>query len=145
MAAGYIADAGLVIAAAEMRSASDWSAVLTGAIRSTILTASGSVIALPDGRTLDLVRQTNLLNCGRAAGCTDGQLDETVAERPWGRNNPRLRVFGHAPTADLWGGTAQLAPFHLVVWIGDDPAEEDGSPLVDALFGGTPLTPAAVS
>jgi hypothetical protein len=138
LAAGYTADAGLAIAVAEMRDVSDWSAVLAGAIRSTTLTTSGSIIALPDGRPLDLVRHTNLLNCGRVVGCTDGLLDEPSAERPWGRNNPRLRVFGHASTVDLWGGTAQLAPFHLVVWIGDDPAEEDGSPLVDALSGGDP-------
>lgn len=141
LAAGYVADAGLAISAIELRDVPDWSAVLGGAIRSAILTGSDSVIALPDGRTVDLVRWTNLLNCGRASGCTDGQIDEPSAERPWGRNNPRWRVFGHATTADLWGGSASPTVFHLAVWIGDDPAEEDDLPLVDAPSGGEPPLP----
>ncbi|MEW5984475.1 MAG: hypothetical protein AB1806_19160 [Acidobacteriota bacterium] len=130
-AAGYAAEAGLVIAAAELQDIPDWSAVLAGTIRSAVLSDSQAALTLPDGRLLDLVRVTHVLNCGRPTVCTAGQLDQPTAERPWGRNNPRWRVYGHASTGDLWGGDELLPSFHVVAWVGDDPAEEDGAPETD--------------
>ena len=88
----------------------------------------------PAARTLDLSVQTNLLNCASAAGCSDGEMQGVTADRPWGANNPRWRLF-------LFGPLGSLVPLHsspaiyLLVWVGDDGREADGAPEAD---GGSP-------
>jgi hypothetical protein len=128
------ARAGVELAAHELADA-DWNAVLTGlvqAIGSDGAPTGPRVIAA--ARTLDLSVQTNLLNCASAAGCSDGAMQGVTADRPWGANNPRWRLF-------LYGPLGSLAPLHsppaiyLLVWVGDDGREADGAPEAD---GGSP-------
>lgn len=131
LAAVCAADAGLAIAAIELQDIPDWTAVLSGAVGSAALARGDTSIDLPDGRRLDLARHTNVLNCGRPTGCTAARLDESTADRPWGRNNPRWRLYGEASTAELWGSEGSAPPFALAVWVADDPAEHDSMPSVD--------------
>lgn len=137
-AAGYLADAAMVVVAVELQAIPDWSAALGGTVRSSVLGDASSTVRLPDGRVLDLTVETNRLNCGRASGCTDGQMDMATDTRPWGRNNPRWCLYGHAWLPDLQPGHAGLPPFHIVAWVGDDPAERDDDPTVDEPPEGDP-------
>jgi hypothetical protein len=115
----HAADAALERAIADL-SGADWDAVLAGLVTSPVFDGAGEV-TLPDGRPLDVGEETNGL---------------LTAARPWGRNNPRWTVFLSGPLAALVPG-AELAAgrAYVVVWIGDDPSENDAQPLRD---GGPP-------
>ena len=130
----YAADAGLERAVADLAAMADWDAVLAGTVRSSFVDGAPGVRPIAGGRSIDLSALTNELRCGAPAACDDAAMDAITADRPWGRNNPRWQPFAHAPAADLaldgMGTTAYLA-----VWVGDDPAENDGDPLRD---GGPP-------
>jgi hypothetical protein len=87
------------------------------------------------GVRIDLSRETALLLCD-AITCAGRSPDGVTATRPWGRNNPRWRVFASGFAADLVGGERGTRPGYAAAWIGDDSAENDADPLHD---GGTPV------
>jgi hypothetical protein len=126
----YAADAGLERAVADLAALADWDAVLSGAVRSSFVDGAPGVRPIAGGRVIDISALTNELRCGAPAPCDDAAMNAMTAGRPWGRNNPRWQPFAHARAASLAfdgvGGAAYLA-----VWIGDDPAENDGDPLRD--------------
>jgi hypothetical protein len=62
-------------------------------------------------------------------------MDRVTAARPWGRNNPRWTVFASGPLADLLPDASLTVRAYLVVWVADDPSENDAQPLHD---GGAP-------
>jgi hypothetical protein len=124
------ARAGVELAAYELTTA-DWNGVLAGLVQAG--TSDGTPAGprlVPGGGTVDLTIQTNLLNCGSAAGCSDGQLRAVTLDRPWGANNPQWRPF-------LYGQLGSVASLrfppavYLIVWVGDDGREADGDPHVD--------------
>ena len=129
----HTSDAALERALADLATL-DWDAALAGAARSAFADDAG-VVRLPDGSMLNVADETNRLRCG-AVRCGDADMDRVTAARPWGRNNPRWTVFASGRLRDLLAG-AELAevPGYVVVWIGDDPAENDAQPLRD---GGPP-------
>jgi hypothetical protein len=114
----HAADAAVERAMADL-AAADWDAVLTGAVTSTFFDGGGRV-TLPDGSALDVREETNRL---------------IAAPRPWGRNNPRWTVFASGSLAELLPDAAVAARAYLVVWVADDPWENDAQPLRD---GGPP-------
>jgi hypothetical protein len=133
LTSGYAAEAGLAIAFHELRDIADWSLVLSGQVRSAILQSSTDArLVLPDGTQTDVATLTNLANCGHAAACTSAELDAFSTDRPWGANNPRWQLFGHARFNDLMSGDSQPLPCEVVVWVGDDPAELDADPQRDS-------------
>ncbi|HET9269059.1 MAG TPA: hypothetical protein VFO31_12885 [Vicinamibacterales bacterium] len=110
----HAADAGVERAMSDL-AAADWDAVLTGAVTSGFFDGRGDV-ALPDGSRLDVGEETNRL----------------VAEpRPWGRNNPRWTVFASGALADLLPDAGVAGRAYVVVWVADDPTENDAQPLRD--------------
>jgi len=124
------ARAGVELAAHEL-AAADWNAVLAGLVQSDASDgAPTGPRLLPGGRAIDLTIQSNLLNCGSAAGCSDDQLQAVTVDRPWGADNPQWRPF-------LYGPMGSVAPLrfppavYLVVWVGDDGREADGDPRTD--------------
>ena len=128
----HAAEAGLAIVLGELEALRDWTEVLSGATSSPL--SDGPSVgprALPDGRLLDLARETNLLRCGRASPCTERRMDARTLDRPWGRNNPRWQAYLHAPLGDLLGEQEADPRVYVVVWVADDPAESDGDPLRD--------------
>jgi len=129
----HAADAGLERAIADLGLA-DWDAVLAGAVTSPF--HDGAVVAtLPDGSRLNVWQETNRLRCG-AAACADADMDRVTAARPWGRNNPRWTVFASGSLAELLPDEADIAArSYLVIWVADDPAENDAQPWRD---GGPP-------
>lgn len=114
----HAADAAVERAMADL-AAADWDTVLTGAVTSAFFDSRGHV-ALPDGRQLDVGEETNRL----------------IAEpRPWGRNNPRWTVFASGSLAELLPDAEVPGRAYVVVWVADDPWENDAQPLRD---GGPP-------
>ena len=104
----YAADGGLQIASRELLAVSDWRALLSsGALSGFVDGVPSGVRQLGDGSTVDLAQTTSLAN---------GE------PRPWGANNPVWRLFA-------FGRVGQST--YVIAWVGDDPAENDGDPLID--------------
>jgi len=131
-AAQLAAEAGLGVAAHELGAVGDWNLVLGGAVVSAILDQSAVSVELPDGSRAGLPEITSLATCGHASACSEAEAAAFTADRPWGPNNPRWRVFGHARLDRLLSAEPGLPPIEVVVWTGDDPAELDGDPSRDA-------------
>jgi hypothetical protein len=129
----HAADAALERAIADL-AGMEWDAVLAGTATSAFADGGG-VVRLPDGSPLNVGEETSRLRCG-APACGDADMDRVTAARPWGRNNPRWMVFASGTLRDLLS-EAELAGMraYVVVWVGDDPAENDAQPLRD---GGPP-------
>jgi hypothetical protein len=125
----HAADAALERAIADL-AGEDWDAVLAGAVTSPFHDGGG-LVRLPDGRQLDVTQETNRLRCGSAAPCGDADMDRVTAARPWGHNNPRWTLFASGPLAELLPDAAVAAREYLVVWVADDPSENDAQPLRD--------------
>lgn len=135
MEALYAAEAGVERVLPDLIAASDWDAILDGTARSGFVDGppSGTRV-LADGSTLDLSAATSLERCGQSGSCTDAELDATTVERPYGANNPRWQLFAYGAIRDLLlDGALQsdMSDMYVVVWVADDPFEDDGEPLRD--------------
>lgn len=123
-------ESALELASRELAMVPEWNDVLAGTQTSTLVDGTPGTRTLVPGVTIDLVRLTNQLTCGRDALCTDPQVRAAVRERPWGDNNPRWRLFVHQALPDM-PLPSGAPPVYVVVWVGDDAAETDGDPLTD--------------
>jgi len=133
----HAANAALERAMADLAETGDWNQVLNGAVPSTLVDGMPTgTRTLGNGTVVDLEQQVNLANCGKAAGCSDTDMDVTTATRPWGANNPRWKAYAYAPLARVLPGAG--FGFYALVLVGDDPAETDGNPMADALSAGSP-------
>ena len=140
----YAADAVVEWAVGELRGVSDWNQLLAGSARSSFVDGEPNGIRLlADGKTIDLTRIRNDLNCRGAGACSDAMLDAITAERPWGANNPRWQPFAWGHLDGLLPGGAIDSPFYVVVFVADDPSECDDNPLVDG--GAVVSCPAGVT
>ena len=126
----YAADAAFELAVRELALVPDWSRVLDGSTTSTFVDGQISSRGWPDGRARTSAEATALVTCHKTA-CTSTDMDERTAERPWGANNPRWRLFAYGPIADLSATAAVDSAGYVAVWAADDPSENDGNPLVD--------------
>jgi hypothetical protein len=135
--AQYAAEAAVERAVSDALAATDWTGLLNGLASSSFVDGppAGSR-PLGDGSRLDLDVAVNLANCGRPAACMESDLVSVRAGRPWGRNNPRWRLYGHGRFDLLTGAREATPPFYLVIMVADDPLENDDQPLVD---GGPPV------
>jgi hypothetical protein len=138
--AAHFRDGAEALAAAEaaaeravqhLQTVPDWDAVLGGAVNSGVVDGAPGGRRLPDGSNIDLVEATNLLNCGRRAGCGDADLDAQTQDRPWGRNNPRWQLYAYGPLSGMLPIGIADSPMYVVVWVADDPADVDDAPTVD--------------
>jgi len=135
-AATYAAEAVAVKGLADLAIEADWSSVLGGSARSSFFDGNGTgTRTLADRSTIDLTSIVNAWNCARVEGCTDAEMDHVTAERPWGQNNPRWRVYACGALADLSGSPS---PYYVVLIVGDDPHETDGNPMADGTGPETP-------
>jgi hypothetical protein len=130
----YAADAVLEHAIDDVRTIHDWNTILSGAAQSTFIDGpSSGPRPLADGRSIDPADVVNLANCHKVAACSDSEMDEINAERPWGVNNPRWKSFAWGYLDDIAPAGTVSSPFFVMVMVGDDPAENDGDPLRDGL------------
>jgi PilX N-terminal len=126
----YAADAALELAAQELSGILDWSQVLDGTVTSTFIDPQVSLQGWPGGQARTSREATALVSCRRSS-CTAAELDARTSERPWGVNNPRWQLFAYGPVRQLSpSGTIDSAGY-VAVWVGDDPSENDGKPLID--------------
>jgi Tfp pilus assembly protein PilX len=139
----YVADAGIERVMQDVLTIPDWNTILTSpdGIRAGV--TSGFVDAtltptMPDGKQINLVSATNMINCNKVTTCSDADLNALEGDRLWGPNNPRYRLFAWGPVNDLNPTATLNSPFYLVVWIADDSAETDSDPNVD---GGAQVAP----
>lgn len=133
--ARYLAESVVERVLPDLVAAPDWNAVLTGAVTTTFVDGAPGARVTPDGTALDVLAETNLLNCASRAPCRDDQITESSEERPWGANNPRWQPVAHGPAASLGAGVPVDTRSYVMVWAADDPSDNDGDPSQD---GGAP-------
>ena len=142
----HAADAALERAITDVARSPDWTALLISSdgVASAAPASFGDAalnVALVDGRTLELAKATNQLNCPHvfppaATPCSPAQMDHSGGDRPWGSNNPRWRLYARGPLSAL--APAIEAALYVAVWIADDPAETDGDPARDGSDASNP-------
>lgn len=134
--AAYAADALAERALGDLEGARDWTSVLAGTARATLVDGSPSgTRTLADGSTINLDEIVNIADCDQATACSAADMDAVTMDRPWGRNNPRWQLYTYGPLSALPGATG--SSFYVVVLAGDDGSENDNNPAVD---GGTPAS-----
>jgi hypothetical protein len=126
----YATDAGVERVMQDVLTVADWNRILDGTTTSSFVDGAPGVRTLPDGSQLDLVQATNVVRCGKAT-CSDADIDTATDERPWAMNNPRWQLYAYGPVTDLLPTATLNSNVYVVVWIGDDPSENDDKPLVD--------------
>jgi len=119
----YGAEAALERVLPDLAAEADLDQPLSGAGQSSFTDGPPGLRRLPDGTFMDLHALTAMLNCGRVV-CSETDLVQTTADRPWGANNPRWQLYGYGP---LPGGS----PVYAVVWVADDASETDDDPFAD--------------
>lgn len=135
-----LAEAAAERAVSDLAGLPSWDAALAGTMTSPFFDGDTGP-RLFGGTDVDLSRETALLLCDTIT-CAGRSLDAVTASRPWGRNNPRWRVFASGPAAGLVGERRGLGPGYTAAWIGDDPAENDADPLKD---GGPPVAETGIT
>jgi hypothetical protein len=123
--AAYGAEAALERALADLSVMADWNGVLAAPPANLMSTFDDGRVSvrLPDGRVVSLGTLT-----------AERQRDSDALTGPavYRADSPRWRLFAHAPMQDLVPAPASGSPLYLIVWVGDDGADGDGDPAVDA-------------
>jgi hypothetical protein len=140
--ARYAADAAIERAIADLRRESDFTPILSGALRSSFVDGPPSATrTLTDGSLIDLDQITNLANCNKPTFCSGTDLTATTTERPWGANNPRWTPYLYGPLANLLDGPIVRSGFYVVAFVGDDASEIDDDPVFDGFSVGSAPNP----
>jgi hypothetical protein len=132
----YAADAAVERVMQDLLTVPDWNKVLDGSTTSSFI--DGQPFGQRDmgnGQTLDLTEATNMLRCGKTTTCSDADMNALTDERPWGLNNPRWQPYAYGPITDMIPTGTVNSMMYVVVWVADDPAENDNDPVKD---GGDP-------
>jgi hypothetical protein len=87
--------------------------------RSAFADASTTVSIPNTGQSINLVTATQNLQ------------SSSDALNLWGTNNPTWRLFAYGRLQDILPNNAIDSNMYLAVWVADDPADNDGNPLVD--------------
>jgi hypothetical protein len=142
----YAADSAVERVMDDILTVPDWNQILQGTLRSGFIDGTPTgVRTLPDGTKLDLDKATNVLDCGKAAGCNDADLNVSTDERPWGMNNPRWKLYAYGPMKDMLPTDTINSSDYVVVWIADDPSETDNDPSKDGGAGQNCTDPACTA
>lgn len=114
----YAADAGIERVQQDLLSVAQWNDVLSGSLQSSFI--EGSITpTLADGTPLNLTNITNHLQ------------SLTNSADIWGANDPTWRLYAYGPMDALVPTGTIDSPSYVAVWVGDDPSETDGNPLID--------------
>jgi Tfp pilus assembly protein PilX len=134
----YAADAGIERVMDDVLTVPDWNTLLasidgvTSSVTSGFIdTPPSSPVTMPDGRTINLANATNMINCEKTTTCSPTDMDTSTLDRPWGKNNPRFRLYAWGPVNDLIPTSTLNSPFYVAIWIADDAAENDDDPSKD--------------
>ena len=136
----YAADAGVERVMQDLLTVPNWNDILNGTVTSAFIDGAPSgQRTLPDGTKIDLTEATNVVRCGKIA-CSAADLDAITDERPWGKNNPRWQLYAYGQLDDILPTGTITSREYVIVWIADDPSENDDDPLTD---GAAPTNGAA--
>jgi hypothetical protein len=128
----YAADAAVERVMQDLLTVPDWNNVLSGALQSSFIDgAPTGTRPLADGSQLDLLQATYMVRCGKITVCSDANMDAFTAERPWGPNNPRWQLYAYGSMEDMLPTETINSKVYVVVWVADDPSENDGQPAMD--------------
>jgi len=134
----YAADAGISRVLADFATLADWNQALSGVVTSSFVDGPPSGTRTAGGVVVDLTRVQNEMNCGKATACTDADMDEVTADRPWGWNNPRWRLYAYGKLGSLMFDDDRRSDYYIVVLVADDQSENDGDPLHDGASDSNP-------
>lgn len=131
----YAADAVVERAMDDILTVADWNKLLDGSTQSAFVDgAPTGTRNLPDGSTIDLTQALNLANCDHVTTCSDTEMNTVTAMRPWGRNNPRWKLYSYGNLADMMPATDSInSAYYVILMVGDDPSDNDNDPLHDGL------------
>jgi Tfp pilus assembly protein PilX len=130
----YAADAAVERVLQDILTVADWNGMIDPAnklAKSAFIDGDEEWRDLPDGTRLNLRQATNVLNCASVNDCDATQMNTLTADRPWGQNNPRWKLYAHGPMEDMLPTATINSPFYVVVWVADDASENDNNPLKD--------------
>src|SRR5215208_41091 len=129
----YAADAAVERAMEDILTVPDWNKLLDGSTQSAFVDGAPSGLrTLRDGSTIDLGQAISMANCQKTAQCTAAEMDAVTAERPWGANNPRWQLYAYSNLRDMLPATDTInSDYYVVVFVGDDPSENDNDPTKD--------------
>jgi hypothetical protein len=131
----YAADAALERVMQDLLTVADWNAILSQNPPTTSSFVDGAASGnrtLPNGRTLNLTEATNDVRCGKITTCSDTDMN-SVNVAPWASNNPRWQLYAYGPVNDMLPTETINSRMYVVVWVADDPSENDGLPLQDGV------------
>ena len=135
----YAADAALEIAVGQLAAVTNWDLVLNGTSRSTLSDgAPTGTRQIADGTSIDLDRLTAALRCGKESACSDADTNAITVDRPWGISNPRWQLFLCGSLGTIAGLPDGATRAYVLVWMADDPSDNDGDPLRDSIAADNP-------
>lgn len=126
----YAAEAAIERILPELANEPDWTAVVSGRVRSTLVDGPPGGVRNAVGIQIDLDELLAQVRCGRPR-CVPDDLTAVTDRRPWGPNNPMWHLYGYGPLATLASPEVADPPGYIVVLVADDPAETDGHPEED--------------
>ena len=128
----YSADGAIERTVQDVLTVPDWNDMLSGAQRSAFVDGLPSgTRTLPNGAVIDLGEATNMINCGKLTTCAVTEMNTSTEDRPWGLNNPRYQLFAYGPANNFLDTGTTNSPFYVIVWVADDPSENDDDPAKD--------------
>jgi hypothetical protein len=127
----YAADAAIERAIQDVLTVADWDAMLSGSVNSAFVDGSPGNRDVAGGFSFNLNEATNLMNCNHTATCSATEMNTTTEDRPWGLNNPRWVLYAYGPVNDFISTGTLNSNLYVVVWVADDPSENDDLPLQD--------------
>ena len=132
----YAADAAVERVMQDLLTVPDWNNVLSGATTSSFIDGPPAGTRETAAGRLDLTEATNMLRCGKVTVCGDADMNAVTDDRPWGTNNPRWQLYAYGPMTDMLPTETINSNMYVVVWVADDPSENDGNPLQDGPLAG---------
>jgi hypothetical protein len=127
----YAADAAIERVMQDILTVPDWNDIIGGPQTSAFVDGPANGSRTIPGGTIDLGEATNVVNCGKVAACADADLVALTDERPWGANNPRWKLYAYGPMSDMLPTETINSQIYVIVWVADDPSENDCNPLKD--------------
>jgi hypothetical protein len=129
----YAADAAVERVMQDILTVPDWNDIIdvNNPLTSAFVDGPPSGTRTIPGGTIDLGQATNIVNCGKVAQCSDADLIALTEERPWGQNNPRWKLYAYGPMSDMLPTETINSQIYVIVWVADDPSENDCNPLKD--------------
>jgi hypothetical protein len=127
----YAADAAVERVMQDILTVPDWNNIIGGTQTSAFIDGPASGTRTIPGGEIDLTQATNMVNCGKLACSDPADYIAITQERPWGANNPRWKLYAYGPMSDMLPTQTINSQVYVIVWVADDPSENDCLPLQD--------------